>query len=135
MGMYKEGRRFEYRVIEDLKRLGFEVIRNKLSRKPDLILVNATYPFLEVKKSVKNGKIECYKVENVFDFLKKFEFSKQDMMKKDLEWTTITKEKGKLVIYHPVVLDWDYLTDFEKEVFMKYDALMRFMMLAKFSGR
>ncbi|MDW7973379.1 MAG: hypothetical protein RMI01_09310 [Thermodesulfovibrio sp.] len=127
--MYKEGRRFEYRVIEDLKDLGFKVIRNKLSRKPDLILINATYPFLEVKKTVRKGNVECYRIENIFDFLRKFEFSKEKITKRNLEWTTITKEERKLVIYHPLVLDLDYLRDFEQDVFMKYDAIMRFAML------
>lgn len=127
--MYKTGRNFEYRVIENLKKLGFIVIRNKLSRKPDLIIANATYPFLEVKKTVKKGKVECYKIEDIFNFLKKFEFNKENITKRQLEWTTITKENKKLVIYHPIVLDMDYLRDFEREVFIKYEALIRFTML------
>ena len=54
--MYKVGRRFEYRVIEFLRNNGIEVIRNELSRKPDLI-IKAVYPYLEVKKNLKPKKV------------------------------------------------------------------------------
>lgn len=121
--MYKVGRRFEYRVIEFLRNNGIEVIRNELSRKPDLI-IKAVYPYLEVKKNLKPKKVRnCWVVKDVIGFLKGKEV---EMVEEGREiedrWITITKGKRGFILVIPFVWDLNYLSSYLKRLNFEMEA-------------
>ncbi len=110
---YKIGRDFEYRVIKKLKELGIEVIRNKLSRKPDLW---TSVGLFEVKKTIKKGKIKCF-VYNLEDYLKS-DLEKYEIKNLDIKdyFYTLTFIKRELVLIIPNYLSLDYKKYIDKTV-------------------
>lgn len=121
----KKGRRFEYQVVEYLRRNEIEAVRNTLSRKPDLILYSFFLPFLEIKKRLKKGKNKGFVITNPIEFLKtgKKEGYIDSFCFEDF-FPTITKihNRGYIIVI-PDRIDKNYLNEFEKDITFKYQAL------------
>jgi len=121
----KKGRRFEYQVIEYLRKYGIEVVRNSLSRKPDLILSSLYLPFLEVKKTLREGKEKGFVITNPIEFLRNGKKEGYvDYFYFENYFPTITQNNGRgYIIVIPERIDESYLAVFEKEIAFKYQAL------------
>ncbi len=123
---YKIGRRFEYRVIERLKELGIEVIRNELSRKPDLW---TSIGLFEVKKSIKKGKDKCFVID-IKDYINK-NWDKIEIKSYDLEdkFYTLTIERKRLKVVIPFYMSLEYKRMIDKNIermLKKYEFYLKF---------
>ncbi len=134
--MYRKGRTFEYKIKNKLQKLGIEVMRNYLSRKPDLILPYFYPCFFEVKNNVKESKkgIPCL----VYDFN---EFFKQKINKvKEIKiqlkdkWYTISKIKNKIVVIIPSIIDKKYIENFFTNFLLQKRAFETFFEKQKQGG-
>jgi hypothetical protein len=114
---YRIGRNFEYKVINLLKNMGLEIIRNKLSRKPDIITNKG---FFEIKKTVKKGKIPCFVIKDLKSFFegKKLVLEVKKYALKDFFYT-LTIENKELILIIPFWMDLNYLRDFYNEIKIK----------------
>lgn len=114
--MFSKGRNFEYKVKYFLEKNNLLVIRNHLSRKPDLIIKNSKISFLECKKNIKKGKKDiCYIVreKDIVNYLiEPFEVKEKDSFILEDKWYTITEINKKLVLLIPEKLDPRYLQPF-----------------------
>jgi len=121
----KKGRRFEYQVVEYLRRNGIEVVRNSLSRKPDLILSSPYLSFLEVKKRLREGKEKGFVITNPIEFLRNGKKEGYvDYFYFEDYFPTITQKGSRgYIIVIPERIDEGYLAVFEKEIAFKYQAL------------
>lgn len=118
--MVNKGRNFEYRVKYFLEKNNLQVIRNYLSRKPDLIIKEVKIPFLECKKKIKKGRKDiCYvvKEKDIVNYLKNpFEIEEKDSFILEDRWYTITEIERKLVLIIPERIDLGYIEEFLRRV-------------------
>ncbi|MEM5881804.1 MAG: hypothetical protein QXR71_04470 [Candidatus Aenigmatarchaeota archaeon] len=118
--MVNKGRNFEYRVKYFLEKNNLQVIRNYLSRKPDLIIKEVKVPFLECKKKIKKGRKDiCYvvKEKDIVNYLKNpFEIEEKDSFILEDRWYTITEIERKLVLIIPERIDLGYIEEFLRRV-------------------
>ncbi|MEM4461014.1 MAG: hypothetical protein QXY70_02665 [Nanopusillaceae archaeon] len=110
---YREGRNFEYRVIYKLREYGIEVLRNELSRKPDIW---TNVGLFEIKKTIKKGKVRCFEV----DFLDYIEGNLNNLKEVYLDikdyFYTLTIKKGVIKLIIPCYMDLSYIKNIRNEV-------------------
>ena len=120
-GYYHRGRRFEYHVINTLKKKlkDVEIKRNLLSRKPDIIILykDRVYYF-EIKQTMNMGKLmDCYYTDDIVGFFegKEITWNKERFYIKD-KFQTITSNGKGLRIIIPVYCDIKYMENFLKDL-------------------